>query len=63
MLTYPEPVHRIPQLKGHFVGQEFAAAARMSLEILSLPVHPLLSDRDRQRIEALILSVSSCPPL
>lgn len=56
MLTYPRPIHRITQLKNNFVGQDFGAAERLSQELLTLPVHPLLSNCDRQRIEAFILS-------
>jgi dTDP-4-amino-4,6-dideoxygalactose transaminase len=56
MLTYPQPIHRITQLKDNFRGQDFCAAERLSKEIITLPVHPMLSDRDRQRIEAFILA-------
>lgn len=62
MLTYPQPIHRISQLEKNFIGQDFPAATRLSKEILTLPVHPLLSARDRQRIEAFIISGSGGRP-
>jgi dTDP-4-amino-4,6-dideoxygalactose transaminase len=54
MLTYPDAVCGIPALKDRFDGKRFPAARRLAAEILTLPVHPLLSDRDLRKIELLI---------
>lgn len=51
MLTYPNSIDEIPELKDRFAGQGFPGANRLAREILTLPVHPLLSGRDRNRIE------------
>jgi dTDP-4-amino-4,6-dideoxygalactose transaminase len=57
MLTYPGSIDEIPELKGELKGQDFPAARRLSQEILTLPVHPLLTDRDRSHIAALMRAV------
>ncbi len=47
---YPSAVHRIPQLRGCFDGQEFPGADRVSDTLVTLPTHVLLDERDFERI-------------
>lgn len=62
MLTYPDSIDGIPELKGAFAGQEFPAARRLAHEILTLPVHPLLTEKDRDKIANLVGSLEGSPP-
>jgi dTDP-4-amino-4,6-dideoxygalactose transaminase len=57
MPTYPEAIHRIPALRKHFQGQAFPEADRWARQLVTLPTHPLLSVRDRQKIENDLRSI------
>jgi dTDP-4-amino-4,6-dideoxygalactose transaminase len=61
MLTYPDAVCGIPELKSHLGGQECPAARGLSRELLTLPVHPLLSERDKDCIAFLLESAGQSP--
>jgi dTDP-4-amino-4,6-dideoxygalactose transaminase len=63
MLTYPDSIAGIPELESRLNGQSAPAAGRLAKEILTLPVHPLLSAEDENRIELLLKTAetkSSC---
>ncbi|HAC47267.1 MAG TPA: aminotransferase DegT [Chloroflexi bacterium] len=48
---YPIPIHHQPvYVERGYGGQSFPTAERLAQEVLSLPVHPALSDADLQRI-------------
>jgi dTDP-4-amino-4,6-dideoxygalactose transaminase len=59
MLTYPDSIAGIPELESRLNGQSAPAAGRLALEILTLPVHPLLSAEDENRIELLLKTVET----
>ncbi|HXM72006.1 MAG TPA: DegT/DnrJ/EryC1/StrS family aminotransferase [Candidatus Dormibacteraeota bacterium] len=48
---YPVPLHRQPVYTDRgYGGQSFPVSERLAQEVLSLPVHPALTDSDRLRI-------------
>ena len=52
---YPTPVHRLPT----FAAQEdLPVTERMAAEVLSLPVHPGVTDQDRDRIVEAVNTVA-----
>jgi perosamine synthetase len=50
---YPVPVHRLPSFN---LDLDLGATQRAAAEVLSLPVHPSLSDADLDRITAAVRS-------
>jgi dTDP-4-amino-4,6-dideoxygalactose transaminase len=58
MHTYPESIDRITALKHEFDGQEYIEARKMSRQLLTLPVHSLLSKRDRLKIQSTLDSIA-----
>ena len=51
--AYPTPVSDIPQLRAAFRGQRFPAARRVAANLLTLPTHEWVSERDKQAIAEL----------
>lgn len=47
---YPIPNHRLASLKGYADGLELPETERAAAEVISLPVHPSLSEADRDRV-------------
>jgi len=65
MIHYPSPVHR-QAVMGKLADDGFPAANRWSAEVLSLPLHPFLSDESVDFIIESVISVMEampCPPL
>ncbi|MBL3687804.1 DegT/DnrJ/EryC1/StrS aminotransferase family protein [Leucobacter zeae] len=54
---YPIPNHRLPSLAPYAPGLELPETERAAAEVLSLPVHPSLSDGDLERIVAGVSAV------
>jgi len=59
---YPTSVGAIPQLSGHLREYDFPRAERIAQSLVTLPTHPLVSDKDRQRICALVNAVETSAP-
>ena len=59
--TYPDAIHGIQELKDQFVGQDFANARQATQEMVTLPVHGFLKEKDRERI-AQLLATEAIPP-
>ena len=55
---YPATVAAIPQLSGRFWDSQFPQAEAVADSLVTLPTHPLVSDRDRSAICSLINSAS-----
>lgn len=55
---YPVPNHRLTSLAGFAPGLELPETERAAAEVLSLPVHPSLSEGDLERIIEAVVSVS-----
>ena len=58
MHTYPESIDRIKALRHEFVGQEYLESRKISRQLLTLPVHSLLSKRDRLKIQSTLDSIA-----
>jgi perosamine synthetase len=56
---YPIPNHRLPSLAGYAPGLDLPATERAAAEVVSLPVHPSLSEGDLERIVAAVNAVAS----
>ncbi len=56
---YPIPNHRLPSLAHFAPGLKLPETERAAREVLSLPVHPSVSDFDLDRIVNAVLSVSA----
>lgn len=54
---YPIPNHRLPSLAGYAPGLELPETERAAGEVLSLPVHPSLSEGDLARVVAGVTAV------
>jgi dTDP-4-amino-4,6-dideoxygalactose transaminase len=57
MVTYPDAINAIPELRDQFIDQDLPAASRLARQILTVPVHPLLSGDDKRKILSLITAV------
>lgn len=55
---YPIPNHRLPSLAPYAPGLELPETERAAREVVSLPVHPSLSQGDLERIVAAVSIVS-----
>lgn len=55
---YPIPNHRLPSLAGYAPGLELPETERAAAEVVSLPVHPSLSQDDLDRIVAAVNAVA-----
>jgi perosamine synthetase len=51
--AYPTPINEIPEIAAAFDGQRFPSAARLSAQLLTLPTHHWLSERDKRAIADL----------
>ena len=47
---YPDSIDGIPELREQFQGQSFPHAKKIVRQIVTLPLHPLVSEKDRLRI-------------
>ncbi|GAD35623.1 PLP-dependent enzyme possibly involved in cellwall biogenesis [Microbacterium sp. TS-1] len=56
---YPIPNHRLPSLASFAPGLELPETERAAAEVISLPVHPSLSDDDLERIVSAVNAVAS----
>ncbi|MBN9179441.1 MAG: DegT/DnrJ/EryC1/StrS family aminotransferase, partial [Microbacterium sp.] len=55
---YPIPNHRLPSLAGYAPGVDLPETERAAREVVSLPVHPSLSQGDLERIVAAVEAVA-----
>ncbi|KQR21173.1 MULTISPECIES: DegT/DnrJ/EryC1/StrS aminotransferase family protein [unclassified Microbacterium] len=55
---YPIPNHRLPSLAGYAPGLDLPQTERAASEVVSLPVHPSLSDDDLERIVEAVTAVT-----
>lgn len=56
---YPIPNHRLPSLASFAPGLELPETERAAAEVISLPVHPSLSDGDLERIVSAVNALAS----
>lgn len=56
---YPIPNHRLPSLKEFAPGLDLPSTEKAASEVLSLPVHPMLSQNDLERVVEAVNAVAS----
>ena len=57
-ITYPLPLHELLELAG-LVSGDFPVAKECAARILTLPVHPLVRERDMEKIRQLLQSMGA----
>lgn len=58
-VMYPTAINEIEEIKTEFKGEEFPFAKEIAERLLAVPVHSLLSDRDKGAITELVNGVSA----
>jgi perosamine synthetase len=59
MRGYPDSIDAIPALRTLFSEQNFPKAKQYSQQLITLPVHPFVSKRDRAKLSEMILKSCS----
>ncbi len=54
--TYPDSVASIRELREKFVNKSFPVAEQCAKQLLTLPIHSMIQDKDIKKIQQLILS-------
>ncbi len=54
MYTYPDSIDHIKEITSHFKGKYFPVANKISKNLITLPIHPFVSQNDRSQITASI---------
>ena len=52
-VMYPAPIHEVHEIRAAFRDQSFPGATEVARRLLTLPTHPLVSERDKEAIIAL----------
>jgi perosamine synthetase len=58
---YPAPINMIDEIKENFVGMAYPAAAAMADCLFTVPIHPLLREKDRIKTSALLCELIKAP--
>ena len=58
MPTYPDSINAIKALSREFEGLEYPNARNLARQLLTLPVHPLLSKKDKLKIKTSLLKTA-----
>jgi dTDP-4-amino-4,6-dideoxygalactose transaminase len=51
---YPTPINMIAEIQERFDGRSYPAAAAMADRLLTVPLHPLVREKDREKTSALL---------
>ncbi len=51
---YPSSIHDIKELKGRFAGEQYPGADEVAEHLITLPIHPLVSETDADEIIELL---------
>jgi perosamine synthetase len=57
MPSYPDTINRIQELKADFCGLEFPVAKEYASKLITLPVHPFVSQYDRVQVAELMAEI------
>jgi len=58
MPTYPDSIDRIPELRCYFQDQSFPLAKQLANNLITLPTHSFVTQRDKRQIAALISQIT-----
>ncbi len=58
---YPTPINMIEEIKESFVGLTYPAAAAIADCLFTVPIHPLLREKDRNKTSALLCEMIKAP--
>ncbi|MBD1399620.1 DegT/DnrJ/EryC1/StrS family aminotransferase [Pelovirga terrestris] len=53
-ISYPDAIHRIPQIADQFAGQDYPNAAAMAQRLVTMPVHRYLTENDMLSIASIL---------
>lgn len=59
MHTYPDSIKEIKELKNKFEGQDYPFAQQLCQQLLTLPVHPLLNEKDKIKIRSCLINTAN----
>jgi dTDP-4-amino-4,6-dideoxygalactose transaminase len=59
MFTYPNSIDGIQELKADFNRQNFPAAKIIAHQLITLPIHPFVSEKDKVQIAALVSQMAN----
>jgi dTDP-4-amino-4,6-dideoxygalactose transaminase len=62
MPTYPNSIDRIPEMRTYFWGQTFPMAKQLADNLITLPTHSFVTQRDKRQIAALISQITHYEP-
>ena len=58
MPTYPDSIDGIPEIKEVFQGQRFPMAKEVSHNLITLPIHSFVAQKDEEQIAAMISQIT-----
>jgi len=58
MPTYPDSINGIPEIKDVFQGQRFPMAKEVSHNLITLPIHSFVAQKDEEQIAAMISQIT-----
>jgi perosamine synthetase len=61
-LAYPTPINEIPEIRHAFRGKHFPAARKVAENLLTIPTHQWLSEKDKEAIAELCRALSRTEP-
>ncbi|MHB8711791.1 MAG: DegT/DnrJ/EryC1/StrS family aminotransferase [Trichloromonadaceae bacterium] len=60
--SYPDAVHRLPQLAAQFPGEDYPAARDVARRLVTLPVHGYVEVQDQKKIFTLLTRLEETRP-
>ena len=58
---YPAPITELEEIKDQFNDKDFIVAKKVAERLLTIPIHRLLSKKDKEGIIAQLSAISSQP--
>jgi dTDP-4-amino-4,6-dideoxygalactose transaminase len=62
MPTYPNSIDRIPEMRNYIRGQRFPKAKQLADNLITLPTHSFVTQKDKRQIAALISRITHNEP-
>jgi dTDP-4-amino-4,6-dideoxygalactose transaminase len=62
-VAYPATINQVPELRGQFDGGHYPGAAKLAQQLLTIPTHHLMEERDKKAItDCLATTMRTVPP-